>query len=113
MRKQRIFAGVLATCASALAVGILLFPGRGSAQVLGQHHLPIQPQGPAPSAKPDPTQEEGDETIEEGNQTLDQPMRLKYSYPLKGDDERRKSVKGLQQLTVDLLALHNMYKEAH
>jgi starvation-inducible DNA-binding protein len=32
---------------------------------------------------------------------------------LKGDQERTKSVKALQQLTVDLLALHNMYKEAH
>jgi DNA-binding ferritin-like protein len=42
-----------------------------------------------------------------------QPGRVKYSYPLNGDEERRKSVKGLQQLTVDLLALHNMYKEAH
>jgi starvation-inducible DNA-binding protein len=42
-----------------------------------------------------------------------QPARVEYSYPLKGDQERSKSVKGLQQLTVDLLALHNMYKEAH
>jgi starvation-inducible DNA-binding protein len=70
-------------------------------------------QGPSPRAKLDRTQEESSETIEESNQTIDQPMRIKYSYPLKGDDERRKSVKGLQQLTVDLLALHNMYKEAH
>ena len=42
-----------------------------------------------------------------------QPGRVEYSYPLKGDEERSKSVKALQQLTVDLLALHNMYKEAH
>ena len=42
-----------------------------------------------------------------------QPGRIEYSYPLKGDQERSKSVKALQQLTVDLLALHNMYKEAH
>jgi starvation-inducible DNA-binding protein len=42
-----------------------------------------------------------------------QPGRVEYSYPLKGDQERGKSVKALQQLTVDLLALHNMYKEAH
>ena len=42
-----------------------------------------------------------------------QPGRVEFSYPLKGDEERRKSIKGLQQLTVDLLALHNMYKEAH
>jgi starvation-inducible DNA-binding protein len=45
--------------------------------------------------------------------TKRQPGRVAYSYPLKGDEERRKSVKGLQQLTVDLLALHNMYKGAH
>jgi starvation-inducible DNA-binding protein len=32
---------------------------------------------------------------------------------LKGDQERTKSVKALQQLTVDLLALHNIYREAH
>jgi starvation-inducible DNA-binding protein len=42
-----------------------------------------------------------------------QPGRVEYSYPLKGDQERSKSVKALQQLTVDLLALHNIYKEAH
>ena len=42
-----------------------------------------------------------------------QPGRVEYSYPLKGDEERNKSVKALQQLTVDLLALHNIYKEAH
>ena len=42
-----------------------------------------------------------------------QPGRIEYSYPLKGDQERSKSVKALQQLTVDLLALHNMYKESH
>jgi starvation-inducible DNA-binding protein len=42
-----------------------------------------------------------------------QPGRVEYSYPLKGDTERSKSVKALQQLTVDLLALHSIYKEAH
>ena len=44
---------------------------------------------------------------------ITQPGRVEYSYPLKGDQERSKSVKALQQLTVDLLALHNMYKESH
>jgi hypothetical protein len=29
---------------------------------------------------------------------------------LNGDAERRKSIKGLQQLMVDLLALHNVYR---
>src|SRR5439155_22878372 len=41
-----------------------------------------------------------------------QPGRVEYSYPLKDDQERGKSVKALQQLTVDLLALHNTYKGA-
>jgi starvation-inducible DNA-binding protein len=115
MRKQRIFAAAPATFACALAVGTLLLLSPGSAQVLGPHHLPMQPEKPLPRTKPKPdrTQEESDEMIEESNQTLDQPARIQYSYPLKGDDERRKIVKGLQQLTVDLLALHNMYKEAH
>jgi DNA-binding ferritin-like protein len=113
MSKQRIFAVAPATFAGALAVGILLFLSTGSAQVPGPHHLPAKPQEPSPRAKPERTQDESGETIEESNQTLDQPPRIQYSYPLKGDDERRKSVKGLQQLTVDLLALHNMYKEAH
>ena len=48
-----------------------------------------------------------------GEVTKRQPGRVAYSYPLHGDQERGKSVKSLQQLTVDLLALHNMYKEAH
>jgi DNA-binding ferritin-like protein len=52
-------------------------------------------------------------TRAEGDKTQLQPGRVEYSYPLKSDEERRKSVQGLQQLTVDLLALHNMYKEAH
>jgi starvation-inducible DNA-binding protein len=52
-------------------------------------------------------------TRAEGEKLDLQPGRVKYSYPLNGDEERRKSVTGLQQLTVDLLALHNMYKEAH
>jgi starvation-inducible DNA-binding protein len=45
--------------------------------------------------------------------SLSQPGRIDYSYPLNGDAERRQSITALQQLTVDLLALHNMYKEAH
>jgi starvation-inducible DNA-binding protein len=48
-----------------------------------------------------------------GDQTKRQPGRVEFSYPMKGDQERGTSVKALQQLTVDLLALHNMYKEAH
>jgi len=50
----------------------------------------------------------------EGRGLAPQSGRIEYSYPpLKGDQERSKSVKALQQLTVDLLALHNMYKVAH
>ena len=56
---------------------------------------------------------EQDRTQNESNETILQPKRIEYSYPLKGDAERRKSIKVLQQLTVDLLALHNIYKEAH
>ena len=52
-------------------------------------------------------------TLEEGEKRRLQPWRVEYSYPLNGDEERRRSVTGLQQLTVDLLALHNMYKQAH
>jgi DNA-binding ferritin-like protein len=53
-------------------------------------------------------------TLVEGKEARSlQPWRVEYSYPLNSDAERRKSVTGLQQLTVDLLALHNMYKEAH
>jgi DNA-binding ferritin-like protein len=69
----------------------------------------LKTQQPAPTyspGKPARTRAEGDKTIL-------QPGRVEYSYPLKGDAERRKGIKGLQQLTVDLLALHNMYKEAH
>jgi starvation-inducible DNA-binding protein len=56
---------------------------------------------------------EHDRTHEESNEKIPQPKRIEYSYPLKGDAERCKSIKVLQQLTVDLLALHNIYKEAH
>jgi starvation-inducible DNA-binding protein len=67
-----------------------------------QHPAPV----PSPHAKQSRTREDSKESIS-------QPGRIEYSYPLKGDQERSKSVKVLQQLTVDLLALHNMYKEAH
>ena len=63
-------------------------------------------QGVSSSAKHDATQGES-------NERLSQPKRIEDSYPLTGDDERQKSVKGLQQLTVDLLAMYNMFKEAH
>src|SRR5262245_9853930 len=47
------------------------------------------------------------------NETIAQPKRIEDTYPLDNRNDRRQSVAGLQQLTVDLLALHNMYKEAH
>jgi starvation-inducible DNA-binding protein len=50
---------------------------------------------------------------EKSNEKLSQPKRIEHSYPLAGDQERVKSVRLLQQLTVDLLAVFNLYKEAH
>jgi starvation-inducible DNA-binding protein len=47
------------------------------------------------------------------NQKLSQPELVENSYPLEGDGEREKSVRLLQQLTVDFLATSNLYKEAH
>ena len=65
---------------------------------------------PAPSLSPHGTPVR---SVAEGDRTKLQPGRVEYSYPLKGDEERLKSVAGLQQLAVDLLALHNIYQEAH
>jgi starvation-inducible DNA-binding protein len=79
-------------------------PGPQNEEVKLKDHETAQ--GPSPDPKQDPTHEVS-------NETMTQPGRIQYSYPLEGDDERRKSVTGLQQLTVDLLALQNMYKEAH
>jgi starvation-inducible DNA-binding protein len=96
----------------ALVLAALAVAARSDSPAPGPQHEEVKlraqntVQGPAPRDKPDPTHEES-------NQTITQPPRVEYSYPLKGDQERRKSVKALQQLTVDLLALHNMYKEAH
>ena len=67
-------------------------------------------QPPAPTSSP---HSRPVRTVVEVDKSKLQPGRVEYSYPLNGDEERRKSVKGLQQLTVDLLALHNMYQEAH
>lgn len=50
---------------------------------------------------------------ENGNQNLPQPELTEKSYPLRDNADRTKSVKTLQQLTVDLLALANQYKEVH
>jgi starvation-inducible DNA-binding protein len=81
---------------------------------------------PAPGSQDDQDRPRAREIAQEGssrakqegpyvdsNERLPQPRRIEDSYPLKDDDARRKSVKGLQQLTVDLLAVVNMYKEAH
>ena len=53
------------------------------------------------------------QTNAERRSLASQPGRIEFSYPLVGDLERSKSVKALQQLTVDLLSLHNIYKESH
>ncbi len=99
MNNYRLVIGARVIIGSALAAGILLFP---KVKLRAQHPAPV----PSPHAKQSRTREESKVTIS-------QPGRIEYSYPLKGDEERRKSVKALQQLTVDLLALHNMYKGAH
>ena len=41
------------------------------------------------------------------------PKRIEDSLPLSSDATRQKSAQALQQTTVDLLSLFNMYKEAH
>jgi starvation-inducible DNA-binding protein len=84
---------------------------------------PTPQQGEAHSQPPNATQRPSPRTMFSHGQPqrtnierhglASQPGRIEYSYPLKGDPERAKSVKALQQLTVDLLALQNMYKEAH
>lgn len=68
---------------------------------------------PKDTAQEVPLSAKQDGTRGESNEKLSQPKRIEESYPLAGDDERRESVKRLQQLTVDLLAVVNMYKEAH
>jgi DNA-binding ferritin-like protein len=94
-------------------VGVVLTVAAGSdGPAPGPQHHEVKSrdqnavQGTAPRDKPDATHEES-------NPRVIQPPRVEYSYPLEGDKERGKSVKGLQQLAVDLLALHNIYKEAH
>jgi len=67
---------------------------------------------PSPDAGPaarDSLQARGDKS----NEKRSQPKLIEHSYPLEGDNERAKSVRLLQQLTVDLLAVDNLYKEAH
>jgi starvation-inducible DNA-binding protein len=84
-------------------------PQHGEAKSQPQQAVqPLSPHGFSPSPHRQPQRIGGDKS----GYAL-QPGRVEYSYPLKGDQERSKSVKALQQLTVDLLALHNMYKEAH
>ena len=47
------------------------------------------------------------------NQKLAQPPLIERSYPLKDEADRQKTAKITQQMTVDLLALFNEYKQAH
>ena len=74
-----------------------------------------QPQNAAQAPSPQPFSPHGlpQLTKADGRVPASQPGRVEYSYPLKDDQARSKSVKALRQLTVDLLALHNMYKVAH
>jgi DNA-binding ferritin-like protein len=50
---------------------------------------------------------------EKSNEKISQPKLIEHSYPLEGESDRVQSVRLLQQLTVDLLAMDNIYKEAH
>ena len=97
--------GVLIGAAMTVAVGSDT-PAPGPQNVEVNLRAEDTVQEPSPSV-------EKDRNYDESNETLPQPQRIEYSYPLKGDAERRKSIKVLQQLTVDLLALHNIYKESH
>ena len=47
------------------------------------------------------------------NQKIPQPKRIENSYPLPDEVARQKTAKITQQMTVDLLALFNEYKQAH
>ena len=47
------------------------------------------------------------------NQKLPQPKRIEDAYPLQDEAARQKTAKITQQMTVDLLALFNEYKQAH
>ena len=47
------------------------------------------------------------------NQRLPQPQREEAAYPLENNDDRLKTVKSVQQLTVDLLSIYDSYKQAH
>ena len=49
----------------------------------------------------------------QSNEKVPSPKRIEDSYPLASDSDRDKSAKLLQQLSVDLLATFNNYKEAH
>ena len=49
----------------------------------------------------------------QSNEKIPSPKRLEDSLPLTSDADREKSVKLLQQLTVDLLATFNNYKQMH
>jgi starvation-inducible DNA-binding protein len=67
----------------------------------------------APSSRPFSPHGQPQRTNADGRGPASQPGRVEYSYPLEDDRARSKSVKALQQLTADLLALHNIYKVAH
>ena len=55
----------------------------------------------------------GQGAAESNEKTASEPKRIEDSYPLANDEARQKSVKILQQVTVDLLALFEDYKQMH
>jgi starvation-inducible DNA-binding protein len=99
MGKQRFFAVAVVGVALS-AFGLVLTRTTGLAQSGSDDK---------PSARAS-SKENGDG---KSNEQLSQPKLIEHSYPLAGDQERGKSVRLLQQLTVDLLAIDNIYKEAH
>jgi starvation-inducible DNA-binding protein len=78
----------------------------------GEARSQAQDTAQAPSPQPFSPHGQPQRTNAERRGLAPQPGRVEYSYPLAGDQERSKSVKALQQLTVDLLAVHNTYKGA-
>ena len=73
-----------------------------------------RPAAPPPAAPADDKADKGEKAdAGKSNETLKQPKLVQESYPLDDNAARQKTVKLLQQVTVDLLALFNLYKEAH
>lgn len=102
----------LLACTCVLVGTTLAVAAGADAPVPKSRNQEIKPM-PSDTTKDGPARATKDQTHGTSNETIAQPKRIRDSYPLDGSDERHRSVAGIQQLTVDLLALHNMYKETH